>query len=70
MFAFCFLVENLRTELQQKYSLELDETSRSHQMQLQAARMELERAIELSGQKVFFCFLLFVAFFISCKVSM
>ena len=45
--------ENLRTELQQQHAAELDETSRSHQLQMQAARMELDRAIELSRQKVF-----------------
>ena len=45
-------VENLRTELQQQHASELDETNRSHQLQMQAARMELDRAIELSRQKV------------------
>lgn len=38
--------------MQQQHATELDEASRSHQLQLQAARMELDRAIELSRQKV------------------
>ncbi len=47
-----FIPESLRTELEHKHSLELEQSGRQHQQQMHAARMELERALEITRQKV------------------
>lgn len=44
--------ETLKTELEHKLAMEMEQTQRGHQMQMQAARMELDRAIELTKHKV------------------
>ena len=46
------ITEALRTELEHKLAMELEQTTRAHQLQIQAARMELERAIEVTKEKV------------------
>jgi len=42
----------MRTELEQQHSIEMEQLTREHQQELFAARMELERALELTKQKV------------------
>jgi len=46
------LTEALKAALFEKQLAELDKLSREHEAHLQAARMELERAVEISKQKV------------------
>ena len=48
------LPDALREEMEQQQSQELEENNRAHSQQMMAARMELERAMELSKQKVKF----------------
>ena len=50
--AYFFLPDNMRSDLRQAHSLEIETVSHDHQQQLAAARMELERSIELTRQKV------------------
>ena len=49
---FFAFADALRTELQQKLELELENIRKSHGAELRTARMELERAVEISKQKV------------------
>ena len=49
---FCAFADALRTELQHKLELELENIRKSHGAELRTARMELERAVEISKQKV------------------
>ena len=51
-FCCCAFADALRTELQQKLELELENIRKSHGAELRTARMELERAVEISKQKV------------------
>ena len=46
--------ESLQEEMEQKSSQLLEEASHMHSQQMMAARMELERAMEISKQKVHF----------------
>ncbi|XP_064630713.1 protein FAM184A-like [Lineus longissimus] len=43
--------EMLKTELTHKHSMEIEEYAKAHTSQMNAARMELDRAIELAKQK-------------------
>ena len=43
--------ESLRVELENRYAAEMEQTAYQHSQQLQAARMELDRSIELAKQK-------------------
>lgn len=51
MFCLCSS-DKLRLELTQRHSAEMDQLARAHKTQMAAARMELERAIELRQQQV------------------
>ena len=42
----------MRTELTQMHASELDIANRAHQQQIAAARMELERSLDVTKQKV------------------
>ncbi len=42
----------MQLEMQHKTAEEMDEASRAHEMQIQAARLELDRAIEIARHKV------------------
>ena len=47
--------EKLKLELSQRHMAEMDQLSRAHKTQMIAAKMELERAVELKQQKVREC---------------
>ena len=49
---FTRFLDGLNEKWEQRYASELDEQTQQHSQQMQVARMELERAIELSKQKV------------------
>ena len=49
---FSDIADALRTELQQRLEAELENIRKSHGAELRTARMELERAVEISKQKV------------------
>ncbi|XP_072029595.1 protein FAM184A-like [Amphiura filiformis] len=44
-------LEKLKLELSQRHMAEMDQLSRAHKTQMAAAKMELERAVELKNQK-------------------
>ena len=46
------VAEKLKLELSQRHMAEMDQLSRAHKTQMVAAKMELERAVELKQQKV------------------
>ena len=48
------LTERLRLEMTQRQSAELDQLARAHRTQMAAAKMELDRAIELKQRQVEF----------------
>ena len=52
MACFVLFVEALRTELQHKHAVEVEQLNKACHSQLAAARMELERAVEITKQKV------------------
>ena len=47
--------ENLQEQLEMQKEAELETLSQSHEAQINAARMELQRAVEISRQKVDAC---------------
>ncbi|XP_074643406.1 protein FAM184A-like [Tubulanus polymorphus] len=44
-------IERLQIELRHKHSIEIEQYSRAHQNQMSAARLELDRALEIAKQK-------------------
>ena len=44
--------EELKTELQQNLEFQVENLRKSHGAEMRTARMELERAVEISKQKV------------------
>ena len=53
MYQYClFVSEELKNRLYEKQLAELEKLNKEHEAHMQAARMELERAVEISKQKV------------------
>lgn len=50
-FFFC-LAEALQSKLEQKYKTEVDALKQAHSNEIRVAKMELDRAVEISKQKV------------------
>jgi len=50
---YCGAIESLKNELELRFAEEQEQTSFTHAQQLQAAKMELDRALHLIRQKVF-----------------
>ena len=46
------ITEKLKLELTQRHMAEMDQLSRTHRTQMAAAKMELERSIEIKSQQV------------------
>lgn len=53
-FTHCYfgIVEKTKEELHERHMTHVTEITESHQQQLEAARLELERAVEISHQRV------------------
>lgn len=52
MFCYGWFTDILQEELESKHLLEMEEAGRMHSQQMMVARMELDRALELTKQKV------------------
>jgi len=51
-YLYCGTAESLKNELELRFAEEQEQTTFSHAQELQAAKMELDRAMELIRQKV------------------
>ena len=49
---FLYISDSLRDDMYQRHMQELERKSKEHEAHMQTARMELERAVEISKQKV------------------